>query len=1161
MKTFISIKNTLVLTLALITTLLHAQLDGVKYMLKYDAKNDYFDCYLIVSDGFAKTIDDRTQIAAKVSLVVPSGTEFSIAKSYLPLYDNANFTGIRPAKWEITTKIKKPKASPRFDYFSITPDLSETAYYNQMEVGDSVKLFSIILDTIVGCADGVRLFINGSDPDATAEDFLNQDLSNTFAAGTPNNVYISNAILTYPPLAGKDEFACKAQTLTLLSDPPGKGRWYIPSGNPFGAKLDSSGFNSFKVNFSPIANKGIYTLVYADSTAYDFKCITVTQPDAIITVDSFSCQGGYMTVTVTGVGSYAWTPLGGNSTTFRPTANTTYTVTVTDINGCSASTSIAIKGITDIIIPGKNLCVGDTHTLPDLTTGTWHPLLGTGEWQTTNPAIATILQPNTIQTVSSGKTNFIFRYDNCYVNSEDFTVNPRPVITITGDNNICAGETTTLMASGTGQWISETPSLISINNQGVALGLSQGVASVAFIHGTSGCKSESKLITVKTKPNVAITGPNGICIDRTTTLSPTSGGVWSSDNIIVAAVENDGTVTGLREGSAQFRFLADNGCFSNLTPPVTVHPTPVATITGNDRICAFGGMTTLSPSSGGSWTVSSNNLVATVSSTGLVTGLNPGSATFTFTSGFGCVSLPSPPVYVLQKPNLAISGPDKICVGQQSMVTSDMSGTWISNFPDIASVSPNGIITGLSAGDATFTFESVNGCQNAISPVVKVMPLPNIQTTDLDICIGSATTLSFNLNGTWAAFPNGIIQINDQTLLPLNIGQTKLVFTAANTGCKSDTIVATVHPIPDVLVSGLDTICVGTSTLVTPSLGGIWTSNNTSIASVTTNGVVTGIAEGSVTFNFIQTSTGCAATSPNIVVKGSLNLQVADIEICSGALPTTLPLPDGTWQASPEGIVTIQDSIITEVTPGIVQLVFLANNGCQSNPVQLTIHPTPALLLVGNDTICVGNTTSLTSSLAGTWAGSNFAIADITNDGLITGKTAGTVFFEFASDAGCATSSPFITVNAPISVDVEVANNQLETSIASPTYKWYDCSDNSLLAETTTPSFNPTYNGSFYLVIDDGICESTSDCVDFIIISTQNTIAENIQIFPNPATNNISIQSPYTILTVSLKNSTGQTVLTSKSHHLDVVALPSGMYVIDITTDIGRVQKPVAVIR
>ncbi|MBK6785468.1 MAG: Ig-like domain-containing protein [Saprospiraceae bacterium] len=63
-------------------------------------------------------------------------------------------------------------------------------------------------------------------------------------------------------------------------------------------------------------------------------------------------------------------------------------------------------------------------------------------------------------------------------------------------------------------------------------------------------------LTVEPKPVVSVTGNNTICVGQTTQLSPTGGGSWASTNPSVASVANNGVVTGLSNGSAQFTFTS-----------------------------------------------------------------------------------------------------------------------------------------------------------------------------------------------------------------------------------------------------------------------------------------------------------------------------------------------------------------------------------------------------------------------------------------------------------------------------------------------------------------------------------------------------------------------------------------------------------------------------
>ncbi|MBK6785472.1 MAG: hypothetical protein IPG79_18265 [Saprospiraceae bacterium] len=63
-----------------------------------------------------------------------------------------------------------------------------------------------------------------------------------------------------------------------------------------------------------------------------------------------------------------------------------------------------------------------------------------------------------------------------------------------------------------------------------------------------GCTAVPSLtINVNPKPIVSVTGPSTICVGSTTTLSPTTGGTWTSSNPSVASVTNAGVVTGISQ--------------------------------------------------------------------------------------------------------------------------------------------------------------------------------------------------------------------------------------------------------------------------------------------------------------------------------------------------------------------------------------------------------------------------------------------------------------------------------------------------------------------------------------------------------------------------------------------------------------------------------------
>jgi hypothetical protein len=97
-------------------------------------------------------------------------------------------------------------------------------------------------------------------------------------------------------------------------------------------------------------------------------------------------------------------------------------------------------------------------------------------------------------------------------------------------------------------------------------------------------------------------------------------------------------------------------------------------------------------------------------------------------------------------------------------------------------------------------------------------------------------------------------------------------YTATRTlnGCESlesNVITVTVNTVPTVAaITGNGAVTVeGTTELADATAGGVWSSENSGIASVSTNGIVTGVLEGTTTIHYTVTNT-CGATTVDKVV-------------------------------------------------------------------------------------------------------------------------------------------------------------------------------------------------------------------------------------------------------------------------------------------------------
>ncbi|GAB5416562.1 MAG: hypothetical protein Crog4KO_34000 [Crocinitomicaceae bacterium] len=140
--------------------------------------------------------------------------------------------------------------------------------------------------------------------------------------------------------------------------------------------------------------------------------------------------------------------------------------------------------------------------------------------------------------------------------------------------------------------------------------------------------------------------------------------------------------------------------------------------------------------------------------------------------------------------------------------------------------------------------------------------------------------------------------------------------------------------------------------------------------------------------------------------------------------------------------------------------------------------------------------------------------------------------------------------------NVGLGSIELQAGELGATYQWVDCDNsNQAISGETTQSFEPTSNGNYACVIDNGSCSDTTDCFAVTTIGIEETFYSQFSISPNPARSTINIQSEIAIENVSIQNTLGQMVLETTGQTIDISNYPNGVYLITIFTEDGSSTK------
>ena len=632
---------------------------------------------------------------------------------------------------------------------------------------------------------------------------------------------------------------------------------------------------------------------------------------------TFTASGGSNTATLLGTDAAAF------FNTLAPGTHTLYCSVTPNQSNCyyyaysaitSPSISINITASTVGPITGPtSICPGSTVNYSDATSG--------GVWSSDNVPVASIIGTGAATGGSAGTANISYTLGACGAGLA-VTVGSLPAIT--GPTGVCVGSTINL-SDGTsgGVWSSSNTAAATISATGVVTGVAGGTANISY---TSGACSVTSAITVGT-PIPAITGIASVCIGLTTHLSDAAaGGVWSSSNTGIATVSATGVVSGVTSGTVTITYTTI--CSSTIS--VTVGGA-IAAITGATTACM--GLTThlSDATAGGVWS-SSNTAVATISATGIVTGVSGGTTNISYTVGSCGVGIV---VTVNSVP--AITGNAVTCpAGTTNLSDATPGGVWSSGTMSVATVTAAGVVTGVTVGTAVISY-TVSGCSATVSVTVNVLPAI---TGNTNVCAGSTTILSDALpGGVWSSSSTAVATVSATGVVTgVASGSASIVYTV---GTCSVNILVNVG-VSLAAIAGTTKVCVGSSTHLSDATpGGAWSSTNTSIATISNTAIVSAIGVGVTIISY--TFGACTVTTTVTVDAPNAGTITGKDSVCIGAAHA-ITLSDnvsgGVWSSSSttHATVTPVTGIVTGVFTGVDTIKYTITNSCGTFTAKFVIH-------------------------------------------------------------------------------------------------------------------------------------------------------------------------------------------------------------------------------
>ena len=814
---------------------------------------------------------------------------------------------------------------------------------------------------------------------------------------------------------------CLGSVLNLQANAPANVAGYTWSGpNGFTSTLQNPAKSGLAY-----ADSGAYTVTVNNGTApgcsatYATPHVQVISTPVIGTIngDKNVCTGGVTSLSDTTAGG-SWFSSDESIATIDPTGLVTglssgmITVGYAASNICGINLKFATVNVTTApaaISGANNVCIGASVSLSDATTG--------GTWSSSNTAVGSVDGSGNVRGIAAGTTTITYTA-GCSVTMIVTVNGPSSAGTITGTNSTCPGSTISLSdAISGGIWSSSNTAVGTVDASGNVRGITSGTTTISYmVSGGCGSATATNIITVTATPYAGpIAGTTSVCPGSATALTDAiTGGTWSSSNAAVGTVDGSGNVTGIGAGTTTISYTITGSCSSaTATDIVTVSALPNAgTIMGTASVCAAATISLTDAVTGGVW--SSNNTAAgTVDGFGNVTGIAAGTTTISYTITTVC-GIASVTAIVSVNPSSnagTITGLALVCTGSNIVLSDTVTGGEWSSSNGNASV-VNGTVSGLAAGTSTISYTVTTGCGSAIMTIIVT-----VNTTSAGSITGAsgvATGTNITLTdatggGAWSA-TNGNATVSGGVVTGVMPGLDTIIYSVSGscgmaTASREISVYASVPGI-----TGNPVFCSGSTTALTDiATGGTWSSSNTTIATVGSTGIVSGLMAGTANISYTQ---GGSAAILAVTVKATPTPIQGSAYECAG---TTIILTDatagGTWSAT--GLTVTGSGTAATITAGATAgsgtVTYTSGNGC-STIYPNTIYPNP-LPITGNTYVCTGSQTILTDATTGgiLWSSGNTAVATVSG-GTITGVSWGTASITYKILTGSCIATTIVTV-------------------------------------------------------------------------------------------------------------------------------------------------------
>ena len=543
---------------------------------------------------------------------------------------------------------------------------------------------------------------------------------------------------------------------------------------------------------------------------------------------------------------------------------------------------------------------------------------------------------------------------------------------------------------------------------------------------------------------------------------------WTSENPKIATVDSNGKVTGRYPGKTIIRARTIDGTEKSVVCAVTVRQPVKGISLPAKKSIGVGATYTLKPTFSPSYATnqnvkwaSSNTAVATVSSSGVVTGKKVGTAVITCKSVDGGFTAKCTVSVIIATKSVSLDRTRaSVYVGKSFTLKGTVSPSnatnktlkWYSSDTSVAKVSSSGVVTGLKGGTCTITCKNSGG-QSAFCKVTVVQKVTGItlNRSSISIYTGKAYTLkakispstATNKGVSWSSSNSKVASVSSSGVVTGVSKGTAVIIAATVDGGFIAKCSVTVTKKVDVTAVRLNKTNISLNkggqylldATVSPSnaseKGIIWSSNNTKVAKVSSSGLVTAVGNGAAVITARTRDGGFTAKCTVNVRSLVTGVRVSPVEctlakgqsrtLIANVFPEDAANRNVKWVSSNSKVVSVNSKgVVTGLRSGTATITATTVDGGYSSSCDITVYiPVTGIRLSSTKaTVAKGSTILLTSKVypadasnnSVRWSSSDNSVVSVNSAGQVTGKKVGTAVVTVSTVQGNYSDNCIITV-------------------------------------------------------------------------------------------------------------------------------------------------------